>query len=139
MSKMIQRIAAKALIIHDAKILILREAPTYVDGTNVGKYHLPGGRIEIGEPFMKGLQREVYEETGLEIAVVRPLYVGEWFPTIRGELNQIVGIFFVCTSDSAEVRLSDEHDHYEWIAPESYRDFALMSPEDKVIETYRQA
>src|SRR5689334_4154851 len=105
-----QRIACKAVIAYRSRVLIIREAATYADGTNIGKYHLPGGRIEPGEPFLSGLEREVFEETGLRVVVGQPFFVGEWFPIIRGEQNQIVAIFFTCRAVSDKITLSEEHD-----------------------------
>lgn len=136
MANIRQRIACKALITYRSKVLIIREAPTYADGTNIGKYHLPGGRIEPGEPFMDGLIREVMEETGLPITVGQPFFVGEWFPVIRGEPNQIVAIFFKCMARTSKVSLSDEHDAYQWIDPKDYKQYNLMSPEDQLLAQY---
>ena len=130
-----QRIACKAVIQYQSKILILREAATYVDGTNVGRYHFPGGRIEPGGPFMDGLARKIMEETGLQVTYGKPLFVGEWIPVIRGEKNHIVAVFFLCTAQTDQVKLSSEHDKYEWIDPKTYREYDLMTPDDKVIET----
>jgi 8-oxo-dGTP diphosphatase len=135
-----QRIACKAVIQYRSKVLILREADSssYADGTNAGRYHLPGGRLEPGEAFLDGLAREVREETGLELAASkpRPIYVGEWRPVIRGEQNQIVAIFFVCTTRSSHVHLSSEHDDYQWIDPAAYQQYNLKSPEDEVLQAF---
>jgi 8-oxo-dGTP diphosphatase len=139
MEKIQQRVACKALIRHGSKVLFLREAATYKDGTNIGKYHLPGGRIDPGEPFLEGLAREVLEETGLKVAVGTVFYVSEWFPVIRGQKNHIVGMFFSCTAKTDKVRLSDEHDDAVWIDPKDFKKLNLMSPEDKVLETYLQS
>ncbi len=139
MKKIRQRIACKAIIVHRSKLLILREAATYADGTNIGKYHFPGGRIEPGEPFLDGLAREILEETGLRVQVGQPLFVGEWFPDIHGEQNQIVAIFFVCTARSGRVTLSSEHDDYQWIDPNAYKQYRLMPPEGKVCRAYLQS
>jgi 8-oxo-dGTP diphosphatase len=133
---MVQRIAAKAVIVKDGKVLILREAATYSEGTQRGRYQLPGGRVEIGEHFEDALLREVREETGLDVAIEYPLYVGEWRPVIKGMPNQIIGIFFVCTPTSSQVTLSDEHDDYQWIDPAKPDDFDIMDPEDKVLSRY---
>jgi 8-oxo-dGTP diphosphatase len=137
MAEMRQRVAAKALIVDETgKVLILREASTYDDGTNIGRYHLPGGRTEPGEKFFDALHREVAEETGLEVTPLVPIYVGEWFPTIKGEKNHITAIFYACRAAPGEVRLSDEHDHYEWIEPEAYADFDMMDPDWDVVKAW---
>lgn len=134
--QIVQRVAMKAVIVSDGKVLILREAKTYDDGTQTGRYHVPGGRIEIGENFEAALQREVREETGLTVDIVMPLYVGEWRPVIRGVPHQIIATFLVCRlSSEADIVLSDEHDAYEWIEPKDRAKYDLMDPEDKVIDS----
>ena len=135
--QVVQRIAMKAVIVNDAgEVLILREASTYDEGTNTGRYHMPGGRLNPGEPFLDGLSREVMEETGLTVSVERPLYVGEWFPVIKGVPNQIVAVFFVCKAAAGEVRLSEEHDDFQWISADDAAKYDLMDPEDKVLREY---
>lgn len=133
---MVQRVACKAVIVKDGKVLILREAATYDEGTQRGRWHMPGGRIEVGENFEAALKREVREETGLEVEIESPLYVGEWRPVIKGVPNQIIGIFFVCRTKGTEVKLSNEHDNYAWIDPKNYSDYDAMDPEDKVLDRY---
>jgi 8-oxo-dGTP pyrophosphatase MutT (NUDIX family) len=137
--QIVQRIATKALIVNDqGQLLILREASTYKEGTNVGRFHMPGGRLDPGEAFVDGLKREVSEETGLQIEIGRPIYVGEWHPVIKGVPHQIVAIFFVCKPLTSTVQLSDEHDDFTWILPEDAGNYDIMAPEDKVIEEYRK-
>lgn len=133
----IQRVAMKAVIVKDGKVLILREASTYKEGTQTGRYHVPGGRIKIGENFEEGLRREVLEETGLEVKIGMPLYVGEWRPVIKDTPHQIIAMFIICQPASdAEIVLSDEHDAYEWIEPAKRSEFDIMDPEDKVIDNF---
>lgn len=134
MSEIIQRIAMKAVIVKDGKVLILREAATYGEGTQRGRYHVPGGRLELGENFEQGLKREVMEETGLQVEIVDPLYVGEWRPIIKNVQNQIVAVFFICEPTTDEISLSTEHDDYLWIKPEERTQYDIMDPEDKVID-----
>jgi len=84
MTKIIQQIAMKAVIVNkNGEILILREAATYGEGTQRGRYHMPGGRVNVGESFEESLTREVREETNLEVQINEPIYVGEWHPVIR--------------------------------------------------------
>lgn len=137
MTDMIQRVAMKAVIVKDGKVLLLREAKTYKDGTNIGRFHMPGGRLDVGEAFEDGLRREVREETGMEIEIVQPIYVGEWRPVIRDVPHQIIAVFFVCTPTTDEVKLSEEHDKFMWVDPQTFRASAeVMDPEDKVLEAY---
>jgi 8-oxo-dGTP pyrophosphatase MutT (NUDIX family) len=66
------RPAAYALLITGREILLLRMKAT-------GKYHPPGGGIEIGERIADTLRREVLEETGICIEVGRLVDVEELF------------------------------------------------------------
>lgn len=65
------RPGAKALIVHEGKILVITE------NTPRGVIHdFPGGGIEYGEAILDALVREVKEETCLDVRPIRP--VGAW-------------------------------------------------------------
>ncbi len=129
----------KAVIFHEGRVLVLREASTYKDGTNIGRYHMPGGRIEPGENFEAALRREVREETGLEVELIMPVYVGEWRPVIRDVPHQIIATFMACKPvGNLEIVLSEEHDSFEWINPKEQTKIDLMDPEDKVLDRFAE-
>jgi ADP-ribose pyrophosphatase YjhB (NUDIX family) len=128
--------AVKALIEHEGKILVLREAASGPDQTNVGDYSLVGGRVDMGERFDAALIREVQEECGLEIEFGDPIKVQEWRPTVREEGWQIIAIFFVCRALSTNVTLSEEHDDYAWIDPKDYLEKNLIENLHPVFEAY---
>jgi 8-oxo-dGTP diphosphatase len=61
-----QRLAAKALVVRDDRVLLTRNSPS---GPHPGVWTLPGGGVEHGEPPAETVAREVREETGLEAVV----------------------------------------------------------------------
>ena len=129
--------ATKAFIINkEGKILILRESPKYVDGANISKYDVVGGRVKPGQRFDDSLIREVSEETGIEIKIGKPFFVNEWRPIVKDEPWQIVGIFFECFPKSEEVKLSDDHDDYLWIDPDDYKNYNLIENLYPAFESY---
>ncbi|RJQ19318.1 NUDIX hydrolase [Candidatus Woesearchaeota archaeon] len=87
-------LATKAIIVHNGKILLLKESKKYTDGTNAGRYDFPGGRLKPGERYDDALLREVREETGLDVEISNTLCVNEWRPTVRDEHWHIVGVSF---------------------------------------------
>jgi len=107
-------VGVKALIVKEGRILLLREA-RYDEGTNEGKWDVPGGRILPEESLSEGLMREVREESGLEIRQGDVLSVSETFPVIKGEPSHIVRIHYLAEYKSGEVVLSKDHDVYEWV------------------------
>ena len=57
--------AVAAVVFRGSKVLLAKRA----NEPSKGKWTLPGGVIEVGEPHVDALQREVLEETGVEIDV----------------------------------------------------------------------
>ncbi len=74
------RLAARALIIQENRLLFV---------SNDGDYwYLPGGRIEGNENLTECVEREVYEETGLQVKTGKLLHVLECFD-LKDELHKI--------------------------------------------------
>lgn len=128
--------AVKAFINFSGKILILKESSQYKDASNIGKYDVVGGRVKPGQRFDESLIREIKEETGLEVEIGDPFYVGEWRPVVRGEQWQIVGTFFDCFAKTDKVILSEDHEDYQWIDPRNYRDYPLIENLIPAFEKY---
>jgi len=129
-------IATKAFIVRDGKVLILRESTKYGEGTNAAKFDVVGGRLKPGERFDESLRREVEEETGLKVQIGKPFFVNEWRPVVKGEQWQIVGVFFECSAREGEVKLSEDHDAFEWINPKEYKSYHLIENLYPAFEAY---
>ncbi|MDQ5958489.1 MAG: 8-oxo-dGTP diphosphatase [Patescibacteria group bacterium] len=126
-------VAVKAIIVNSKnQVLVLREAPR-ADGSQAGKYGLPGGRVNSGEYYLDALQREVLEETNLKITVGDIVFSGEWRPVIHGITHQIIGMFFICKLKSDDIKLSSEHDDYKWIKQYQIIKYKFMQPDDKAV------
>ncbi|HSN78099.1 MAG TPA: NUDIX hydrolase [Anaerolineae bacterium] len=77
---------------------------------------LPGGRGELLEPAAATLRREMCEELGIEVAVVRLLWLVENFFRYRGLDHHELGLYFLMRTPAdwpyrmrAEPFLGDEH------------------------------
>jgi len=68
------RLAVRAVLVHEGRLLLVNAYPD-------GKSDLmcaPGGGVERGSALPDNLIREVFEETGLQIAVGVPCLVNEF-------------------------------------------------------------
>ena len=129
-------VACKAFIVYNAKVLILKESSKYKDGVNIGKYDVVGGRLEPGQHFQESLIREIKEETGLDVEIGKPFYVGEWRPVVNGEPWQIVGTFFECKTNTDNVKLGEDHSEFLWIEPKVYKNHNLIEDINPAFEAY---
>lgn len=137
MPEIVLRVAAKAVIVNDKnEVLIVREANTYSDSTQLGKYTLPGGRINLGEKYFDGLKREISEEVGLEIEPVKPIEIGEWYPEINGVKNQIIAIFYLCKAKNTDIKLSEEHDSFAWVNLDNLQEYSEQLVDENILKQY---
>jgi 8-oxo-dGTP diphosphatase len=115
-------LAVYALIDNGAgRYLILRRAPTSM--LQPGRWDFPGGKLELGEAFQVGLRREVWEETGLEITIRQA--VGAW--SSDRDTVRVVLLLLEAGAHGVDVRLSAEHDRFEWIEPGAIERFEFAS------------
>jgi 8-oxo-dGTP diphosphatase len=91
------RLATRALILKDDKLLLVNAYPTGMSDL----WCAPGGGVEPGTSLHENLMREVKEETGLIVAVGVPALINE-FHDPRSGFHQ-VDIFFRCEILSGEI------------------------------------
>ncbi len=126
------RNAAKAFIVQDNKLLLLKRRPN--DAHKPGAWDIPGGRLEPGESPFEGLKREAMEEAKLQIEIVQPLDVHHF---VRDDGQKITLMIFLCRLAGGEIQLSEEHTEYKWLdLNNSAKDFPewLIKP----IENYKK-
>ena len=58
-----------AAILRDGRLLLVKR----LRAPEAGTWSLPGGKVDFGEPVADAVRREIREEVGLEIELVRPL------------------------------------------------------------------
>lgn len=133
-----QFVACRAVIVKDGRVLVIRESNQYEGGNNIGKYDFPGGKIAPGESWQNALQREVKEEVGLAVNIGEPFFVDEWRPIVAGQQLQIIGIFFICSVEIANIILSQDHDLYQWITPAEAGEYNLIAASRRALEVYRE-
>lgn len=79
-------IRVTGILIENDEILLVQQKVS--DKRN---WSLPGGRVEQGETLQQGLIREMKEETGLDVEIVRLLYVCD----VVASANTVVHITFL--------------------------------------------
>jgi nucleoside triphosphatase len=116
----------------DNKVLICRSTKWN------GKYVIPGGHIELGETMEEALIREVREETALEIYGIELLSLKESiYGKNFGQKRHFIFIDYLCRTDSTEVRLNEEFDHYAWVSLTELDDYDLGDFVKNLLEELR--
>lgn len=90
------QIRVTGILIENDKILLVQQKVS--DKRN---WSLPGGRLERGETLQQGLIREMKEETGLDVELVRMLYVCD----VAASANTVLHITFLLKRIGGEITL----------------------------------
>ena len=107
-------VANKAYIFKEDKLLLIyktKEEAKDDPDPNI-RIDQPGGRLEFGEDPKEALYREIYEEVGLKVKIIKPIDVWTY---CREDIGfQLVGINYLCEWMEGQVELGEEHERYEW-------------------------
>ncbi|MBI2508133.1 NUDIX hydrolase [Candidatus Woesearchaeota archaeon] len=88
------------------------------------KWSLPGGKVISGETLFQALQREIKEETNLEIKEAKK-YISDYTFT-RPSGKNTVGFCFLVDAKNNKVRLSKEFTNFTWINPDEIGNYDII-------------
>ena len=113
-----------AVIYKNGKILIDKRKPGGLLG---GLWELPGGKVAKGESLKAALLREVREELGVRVRVVRPLV------TVQHSYSHFSVTLhaFVCDYESGRPRCVGCVD-YKWVLPKQLDKYAFPAANTKI-------
>jgi len=110
------QVSVKAIVKDGSKILLL-ETPD-------GYYDFPGGRIDETEKDLnlhEVLKREIQEELGksIKFKIKDVAFASKRRFTKINKDNRLIAIFYEVEYLSGPIKLSEEHNKYTWIKPDS--------------------
>ena len=94
-----------------------------------GRWEFPGGKVEAGEGETQALIREIREELGVDIEVVRRV-PGEW--PLHDDL---VLHLYVARLIEGEPQPLDHHDQLRWIAPAAFDEIEWLKSDREAVAT----
>lgn len=98
-----------------------------------GIHELPGGHIDFGEEPVAGLQREIHEEFGMQVAVGDPFYVFTYTNHVKGSHSIEVIYFATFTSDLNTITLNQEdHSEFGWFTEDELATIAKSQGEEDI-------
>jgi len=103
-----------ALVVNSKGEVLIVRSSKWAD-----KHTVPGGHIELGELAEDAIRREVKEETGLEVDVVKLLLVQQAvYPKFYCKHEHFVFMDYLCRTKDSTVRLDGrELQEYTWVDP----------------------
>jgi 8-oxo-dGTP diphosphatase len=90
-----------------------------------GEWVMPGGRIDLGEPIVKALQREVMEEVGLEVEVEDLIDVFEHITQGADNYHFII-LYYLCHPLYCSISHNrDEVDEAKWVSQSELGNYTM--------------
>lgn len=117
-------VVAGVVIQQDGKVLLVQEKL----GIAIGKWNLPGGRVDVGETIEQAAIREAKEETGYDVVIYQTL------PVIHTSIELPVLHPFAVHITGGQLEFpTDEIMDAQWFAPAQIRTMANLRNTEYVL------
>lgn len=119
------------VVIHEGRALLIRRGGPPLQG----EWSIPGGTLDLGESIPEGIQRELKEETGID---VRVLDLIEVFDRIFRDANGQIQFHFVivdhlCEFVGGEARAGSDVTDAAWAREDELKKYSLTETATRVI------
>ena len=108
------RVAVGAIVFEENKVLLVRRGQPPAEGA----WAIPGGRVELGESMQKAAEREIREETGLNVRAKDPVFTFD--VVVRDDNGRVrfhyVIVDLVADYVSGELRPGDDALEARWVS-----------------------
>ncbi len=119
------------VVIANGRALLIRRGGPPLEG----QWSIPGGMLEVGEPLIEGVRRELLEETGIDVRVGELIEV---FERINIDANgkaryHFVVLDYLCEPLKGEARAGSDVIDVAWATPEELEKYSLTETATRVI------
>ena len=119
-SHIVTSVVAVIIDTDDRVLLTKRNVPPFQ-----GEWVMPGGKIDLGEPIVAALKREVWEEVGLEVEVGELIDIFEHVTPGEDNYHFII-IYYRCTPLYCDVKHNrDEVAEARWVACDELSEYKI--------------
>ena len=120
------------VVIRDERALLIRRGSAPLEG----EWSIPGGMLEIGETILDGVQRELLEETAIEVKVLDLIEVFERLT--RDEAGKLkyhfVILDYLCEAVRGEARAGSDVTDVAWARAEELDAYSLTTTATRVFQ-----
>lgn len=103
--------ACDGVLIENGRILLINRAKE----PDLGKWAIPGGRIEENETAEECLKREFKEETGLDVEPVKLIGI---YSDPKRDPRKIIGAAYIVKRIGGEIKAGDDAGEAKWFGIE---------------------
>ena len=127
------RVAVGAVVFKDDRVLLVRRGQAPAEDL----WAIPGGSVEIGETLQEAAEREILEETGIQIRALKPIYT---FDVIERDAAGKVRFHYVIVDLAADYVLGepspgDDALEARWVSAREINSLEVSAATLKLLKT----
>ena len=115
-----QRIVVCCLVHRGNDYLFIKQDKS--NGAYPNTYHIPGGGLDLGEDLEKGVRREVFEETNINLKNVKKAHFDyDLLDYYKGSPHQLIYLYYTAEYGSGEPTPKSDAKEIIWVNKKELR------------------